>query len=164
MPEAQLNVNPARAITWFVGVTICCAFFNNNSPSPRQFLCNKIPLKKISYSKGNAHWTNFWIDRAWTPWPCMYSYNWLFPWQNYNLEWKNIRLDCYLLDCRRQCTLLPPTWSKSQYLTPKCKILNVFWILIASKRRTEQLNFLNWLSNVKNLVLSNGSEYVRNVI
>ena len=26
-------------------------------------------------------------------------------------------------------------------------------------KETEQLNFFNWLSNVKNLVLSNGSEY-----
>ena len=31
---AQLIVNPARAITWFVGVTIYCTFFNNNSPPP----------------------------------------------------------------------------------------------------------------------------------
>ena len=52
---AQLNVNPARAITWFVGVTIYCTFFNNNSPPLRQFLCNKVLLKKISYSKENAH-------------------------------------------------------------------------------------------------------------
>ena len=36
--------------------------------------------------------------------------------------------------------------------------------LIASKRKIEQCNFSNWLSNVKNLVLSNGSEHVRNVI
>ena len=40
---AQLDINPARAITWLVGVTIY--FFNNNSPPPRQFLCNKILLK-----------------------------------------------------------------------------------------------------------------------
>ena len=28
---------------------------------------------------------------------------------------ENVRLDCYLLlkYCRRQCTLLPPTWTKS---------------------------------------------------
>ena len=32
------------------------------------------------------------------------------------------------------------------------------------KRRIEQLNFFDWLSNVKNLVLSNGCELVRNVI
>ena len=32
VPVAQLNVNPARAITRFVGVTIYCTFFNNNSP------------------------------------------------------------------------------------------------------------------------------------
>ena len=52
MPRAQLNVNSARAITWFVGVTIYCTYFNDNSPLPCQFLCNKILLKKISYSKG----------------------------------------------------------------------------------------------------------------
>ena len=55
VPWAQLEVNPAKAITWFVGVTIYCTFFNNNSPPPRQFLCNKICLKKISFSKRNAH-------------------------------------------------------------------------------------------------------------
>ena len=55
VPGAQLNVNPARAITWFVGATIYRTFFNNISLPFRQFLCNKILLKKISYSKGNAH-------------------------------------------------------------------------------------------------------------
>ena len=30
VPGAQHNVNPARAMTWFVGVTIYCTFFNNN--------------------------------------------------------------------------------------------------------------------------------------
>ena len=59
VPVAQLNANPARAITWFVGVTIYCTFFNNDSPAPRQFLCSKILLKKISYSKGNAYCTKF---------------------------------------------------------------------------------------------------------
>ena len=43
---------------------------------------------------------------------------------------ENIRLDGWLLlrYCRRQCTLLPlPGPSHLQNLTPKCKILNVFW-------------------------------------
>ena len=43
---------------------------------------------------------------------------------------ENIRVDCCLLlkYCRRQCTLLPPTWANHlQNLTPICKILNVFW-------------------------------------
>ena len=44
------------------------------------------------------------------------------------------------------------------------KILNVFWTLIAGEKRIEQLNFFDWLSNVKNLVLSNGCKHVRNVI
>ena len=52
VPGAQLNVNPAGAIRWFEGVTIYCTFFNYNPPPPQQFLCNKILLKKISYSKG----------------------------------------------------------------------------------------------------------------
>ena len=41
-PGTQLNVNPARAITWFAGATIYCASFNKNLPLPRQFLSNKI--------------------------------------------------------------------------------------------------------------------------
>ena len=80
---------------------------------------------------------------------------------------ENFRVDCYLLlkYCCRQCTLLLLTWAKSlSKFNPKMQILNVFWTKIASKRRTKQFNFFNWLSNVKNLVLSNGSEYVRNVI
>ena len=32
------------------------------------------------------------------------------------------------------------------------------------KRRIEQLNFFDWLSNLKNLLLSNDCELVRNVI
>ena len=46
VPGAQFNVNSARAITCFVGRTIYSTFFNNNSPPSRQFLCNKILLKK----------------------------------------------------------------------------------------------------------------------
>ena len=36
--------------------------------------------------------------------------------------------------------------------------------LNASKSRIEQLNFFDWLSNVKNLALLNGCEHVQNVI
>ena len=48
VPWAQLYVNPARAITWFEGVTIYCTSCNNNSPPPRQFLCKKVLLKKLA--------------------------------------------------------------------------------------------------------------------
>ena len=41
VPGAQLNVNPARAITWLVGVTIYRTLFSNNSPPPRQFYATK---------------------------------------------------------------------------------------------------------------------------
>ena len=54
VPGAQLNVNPARAITWLVGVTIYFTFCNNNSPPPGQFFSNEIVLKNICYSNGNA--------------------------------------------------------------------------------------------------------------
>ena len=30
VPGAQLNVNPARALTWFVRVTIYCTIFSYN--------------------------------------------------------------------------------------------------------------------------------------
>ena len=50
--RGSLNVNPAQAITWFVGVTIYCTFFNNNSPPSRQFLCNKMLLKKLATVRG----------------------------------------------------------------------------------------------------------------
>ena len=43
-------------------------------------------------------------------------------------------------------------------------MLNVFWIKVASKRGIKQLNFFYWLSNIKNLVLSNGSKHLQNVI
>ena len=33
-----------------------------------------------------------------------------------------------------------------------------------SKKRIEQINFFNWLSVDKNIILSNGSEHLRNVI
>ena len=54
--------------------------------------------------------------------------------------------------------------NKTKILHHNAKILNVFWTLIASKKRIEQLLFFDWLSNVKNLVLSNGCELLRNVI
>ena len=78
----------------------------------------------------------------------------------------NIRLDCYLLlkYCRSQYTLLPLSSAKSPTkLNPKMQDFKRILDLNCKKRRIEQFNFFNWLSNVKNLLLSNGSEYVRNV-
>ena len=62
-------------------------------------------------------------------------------------------------------TLLPlPRQNHLQNLTQKQKILNVLWTSIVNKRRIEKFNFFSWLSNAKNLVHSNGSEQVSNVI
>ena len=80
---------------------------------------------------------------------------------------ENLRVDYYLLlkYSKRQYALLFLSGPNHlQNLTPKCKILNVFWTQIVSKMRIKQFNFFTWLSNVKNLVLWNGSEHVRDVI
>ena len=80
------------AITWLVGVTIYCTIFQwqfINSPPPRQFLRSKYLKKKLAME--NADWTNCWtsIEGAWAPWPNMHFYNWLFSWQNKNLQGKS---------------------------------------------------------------------------
>ena len=53
-----------------------------------------------------------------------------------------------------------PDQAKSQNLTPKCEILNVFWTWPVSK----DSDLSNWLSDLKKFVLSNGYKNVRNVI
>ena len=114
VPGAQHNINPSRAITWLVGVTIYCTFFNNNSPPSRQFLCNKILLKKISNSKG-MHIKQSFEFRGSEPYgrictPITGCFH-----DKTKISLKNLQVDCYLLlkYCRRRCTLLPPTWAKS---------------------------------------------------
>ena len=80
---------------------------------------------------------------------------------------KNVRVDFYLVlkCCRRRCTLLSPTLANSlPTFNPTSKILNVFWTLIVSKKKIEQFNIFNWLSKIKNLVVSSDSKHVRNVI
>ena len=43
----QCKSGPGRNMLC-IGVIIYCTFFNNNSPPPGQFLCNKILLKKLA--------------------------------------------------------------------------------------------------------------------
>ena len=70
---------------------------------------------------------------------------------------------CLLLKyCRKQCALLSPT--RPKLLQLKFNTIMQRFEGVASKRRIEQLNVFDWLSNVKNLVLLNGCEHVRNVI
>ena len=103
--RAQLNVNPALAKTWFVGVTIYCTFFNNNFPPLGQFLCNKILLKKTSYSRGTLIEQNFELKgpgRLYTPITGCFHHKTI-------ISMENFRVNCYSLlkNCSRQCTLLP---------------------------------------------------------
>ena len=68
--------------------------------------------------------------------------------------------------CRWQCALLAlhgPNHLQLKFHTIM-QDFYVLWDLIASKRRIEQLNFFDWLSNGRNLVLANGSKHVQNVI
>ena len=116
VPRVQLNINPALAITWLVGVTIYCTFFKTNSPPPGKFLCNKILLKKISYSKGNLIEQNFELKGPEPPGRVCTPITGCFH-DKTIISWENFRVECYSLlkYCRRQCTLLPPppTWTKS---------------------------------------------------
>ena len=80
---------------------------------------------------------------------------------------ENLRVDDYLLVkfSQRQSTLLLPIWTKLQLkFNSRMQDVKRVLDLIASKRSIKQFNFFNWLSNFKNLALSNGSEHVRNVI
>ena len=129
VPGAQLNVNSARAKTWFVGVAICCTFFNKNSPPPRQFLCKKILKKKLAPVRGLLIKQIFEWRGPWPPGCTCTSITACF-YDKTIISKENIRLDCYLVlkYCRRQCSLLPPYLGQISYnLTPKCKISNVFW-------------------------------------
>ena len=108
MPGVQLNVNPAWAITWLVGVTIYGTFCNNNSPPPGQFLCSKIFLKKISYSKGMLIEQNFELSGPRPPGHICTPITGCFH-DKTIISKENSRVDCYSLlkYCKRQCTLLP---------------------------------------------------------
>ena len=57
------NVNPAQAITWFVGVTTYCTIFNDNSPPLRQFLLYKIVEKKLAWEMLIEHIIEFELGR-----------------------------------------------------------------------------------------------------
>ena len=114
------------AITWLVDVTIYCTVFQkqfNISPPTSPVFTHKILFFKISHGKC---WLNESLNFNWGgvgPLANMYSYHWLFSWQN-KISKENLRVDYYLLlkCCQRQCTLLPPTWTKSH--TIKIKLQN----------------------------------------
>ena len=129
VPWAQLNANSARAVTWFVGVSMYCTFFNNNSPPPCQFLCNKILLKKLATVRGMLIEEIFELRGPGPPGRICSSITGCFH-DKTIISKENLRLDWYFLlnYCRRQCTLLSHYLGQiTQNLTQKCKLLNVFW-------------------------------------
>ena len=144
------NVN--QALTWLVGGTIYCTIFQKQFISiTAVFAWQNYLEKKLAW--GNNHWTNYWISIEGSGPPCRTC----TPMTGYfhgktKIFKKNLWVDYYLQlkYCRRQCTLLSlPGLISLQTLTPKCKILNVFWTKIASKWRINQIKIFNWFSNVK---------------
>ena len=77
---APRPVNPARAITWLVGVTIYCTFFNNDSPPTPTRQLNYLKKENEKNRLGGVCSLNKFLDykKAWTPWPYMHPYDWLF--------------------------------------------------------------------------------------
>ena len=116
---AWCKIGPA--ITWLVGVNIYIVlFFNNNSLIHlhlASFYAQNTSKKKKKLAMENADWTNRWtsIEGAWAPWPNTHFYNWLFSLKT-KISKENLRVGFHLLlkCCTRQCTLLPPTWTKSR--------------------------------------------------
>ena len=71
----------------------------------------------------------------------------------------------HLIILQEAMYLASSTWpSHFQNLTPKFKILNVLWTWSVSKGKIYHFSFFNWLSNLKILLISNGSKKVRNMI
>ena len=72
----------------------------------------------------------FELKGARTPWQYMYSYSWLFSRQNKDLEGISLNGLLFTSELLQKAMHLtsPYTWAKSQNLTPKCKIIDVFWI------------------------------------
>ena len=103
--RAQFNVNPARAITWLAGVTMYCTCLINNSPTPRQFLCNKILLKKLVTVRGMLIENIFELRGPGPPGRIRTPITGCFH-DKTIISNKIIRLDCYLRlkYCRRQST------------------------------------------------------------
>ena len=134
---------------------------NNNLPPSRQFSRDIMLLKKISLGKGLLN-TLLKLNRG-----CLGSRSYIllklviFMTKQKSSKANLLVNDLVLKMLQKAKYRDSPDQAKSQNFTPKCKILNVFWtVLTWSKGR----DLFNWLSNLKNFVLSNGSKNVRNVI
>ena len=104
-------------ITWLVDVTIYSTIFQKQfsiSPPTSPAFTYKIVFKKISPGKC---WLNESLNfnwGSWAPWRTGTPITGYFH-DKTKISKENLRVDYYLLlKCsQRQCTLLPPTWTKS---------------------------------------------------
>ena len=136
-PGAQLNVNPARAITWLVGVTIYCTFSVAIHLHLASFFATKYLCKKLATVTGMLNEQIFQLrgpgpsGRICTPITgCFHDKTIICE--------ENFQADCFLLlkYCRKQHALLLKYCRKQhalillyflgsnhlQNLTPKCNI------------------------------------------
>ena len=133
--------------------------WNNNLPPSRKFLRDKKLLKK-KLDRENAYWTNYWIwiEGALAPGRTCTPKTGYFH-DKTKISLANLRVNYYLpLKLGNVRCFLSSGPSHLQNLTQKCKVLNVSWSWLVRKGKTEQFTFFNWLSNLKNLVVSNGSK------
>ena len=62
---------------------------------------------------------------------------------------------------------IAPELSQVENLTQNCKLSEMFWTWPVSEGNLERnsvILFLNWLSNLSNLILSHGTKTVQNLI
>ena len=79
--------------------------------------------------RGNAYWTNYWIwiEGVWAPCRTYIPKTGYFHDKTKSSK-TNLRVHYLMLKrLQKAMYLISLTWTKSQNLTPKCKILNVFW-------------------------------------
>ena len=130
---AQCKSGPA--ITWLVDVTIYCTIFQKQfsiSPPTSPVLRAKYFKKKLAME--NADWTNYWtsIEGPWAFWRTCTPTTGYFH-DKTKISKENLRVDFYLLLKCSQRQLMHFTFpyldqiTYNYNLTPKCKMLNVFW-------------------------------------
>ena len=96
----------------------------------------------------------------------MYSYNWLFSWQNKNTNEKSSSGLLFTAEILQEAMYFTsPYLGQITKFNPKMQVFKRVLDLNCKQNKdwTNQF-FQYWLSNVHNLVLSNGFEYVQNVI
>ena len=144
-------------------VTIYIPTLNNNPPPPCQFL----PEKLFSKNSSGKCLLNKFLNLNWGapgPWSYMYAKTGYFHGKT-KISKENISSSklFFTAKCIAGGNVL--CFLHLNQINYKIYFKNDWFLKwIVTKRRTEQFNFFNWLSNLKNLVFSIGTKNVQNVI